>query len=89
MKLFDQSLRTRSKHHGEIVQLYEFLRTFIEFLAAVCFVVGSIFFFSPAWVYTGTWLFLVGSVFFAVRPTVRLLLEFHLTRLPVAEVHHS
>lgn len=83
MKLFDHRLRALSDHHAEIVQQYEFVRTLIEFLAAVCFIIGSVFFFYPAWVYAGTWLFVIGSVFFAVRPTVRLLLELHLVRLPV------
>jgi hypothetical protein len=36
---------------------------------------------SPA----GTWLFLIGSILFAVRPTIRLALELHLARLPVPD----
>ena len=31
----------------------------------------------------GSWLFPVGALFFAARPTVRLLRAFHLSRLPV------
>jgi len=63
--------------------MYELYRTVVEFLAAVFFVIGSIFFFYESLLFAGTWLFLIGSILFAVRPTIRLLLELHLARLPV------
>jgi len=85
MKPFDQGLRTRSPRHEALTRRYEITRTVIEFLAALAFVVGSVLFFYPALVYAGTWFFVVGSVFFAVRPTIRLLLELHLARLPLLE----
>lgn len=83
MKLFDQGIREASPSHEEIVRRYEITRTVVEFLAAVTFVIGSIFFFYDSLIYAGTWLFLIGSVLFAVRPSIRLLLELHLARLPV------
>lgn len=83
MKPFDDALRTRSPRHAEITRRYEIGRTLVEFLAAVSFIIGSIFFFYPGLVYAGTWLFVIGSVLFAVRPTVRLALELHLASLPV------
>ncbi|MEP0235390.1 YrhK family protein [Roseibium sp.] len=83
MKPFDQGLRSASRSHGEIVRRYELARTLVEFLAAVTFIVGSIFFFYDSLMFAGTWLFLIGSILFAVRPTIRLLLELHLARLPV------
>lgn len=83
MKLFSQGLREASRTHEEIVRRYEIGRTVVEFLAAVTFIIGSAFFFYDSLIYAGTWLFLIGSVLFAVRPSIRLLLELHLARLPV------
>ncbi|WP_349360253.1 YrhK family protein [Stappia sp.] len=85
MKLFDSSTRRASPDHGELVRRYELVRTLVEFLAAVFFVIGSVFFFYDSLLYAGTWLFLIGSILFAVRPTIRLALELHLTRLPVPD----
>jgi len=82
-KLFDDGLRSASPHHAELVRKYELYRTVVEFLAALTFIVGSIFFFYPKLVFTGTWLFLIGSFLFAVRPSIRLLLELRLANLPV------
>ncbi len=82
-KLFDHSIRSASPKHAEIVREYELYRTIVEFLAALTFVLGSILFFYESLVYAGTWLFLIGSILFAVRPTVRLLLELRLANLPV------
>lgn len=82
-KFFDHSVRSASPEHAETVRKYELVRTIVEFLAAVTFVLGSIFFFYDTLVYAGTWLFLIGSILFAVRPTVRLLLELRLANLPV------
>lgn len=83
MKLFDARLRRQSEDHYEVVRRYELWRTVIEFFAAALFVVGSVFFFYEALIYAGTWLFLLGSILFGVRPTIRLLLELRLARLPV------
>jgi len=85
MKLFSQDVRGASRSHADIVRRYEIARTLVEFLAAATFIVGSIFFFYESLLYAGTWLFLIGSILFAVRPTIRLLLELHLARLPVPE----
>lgn len=82
---FDHGLRSRTPRHADIVRRYEIARTLVEFLAALAFIVGSVFFFYPCLVYTGTWLFVIGSVFFAIRPTVRLALELHLASLPVPD----
>ena len=85
MKIFSHDLRRASPDHAEIVRRYELARTLVEFLAALFFVVGSIFFFYPELLFSGTWLFLIGSVLFAVRPTIRLALELHLSSLPVPD----
>lgn len=81
MTLFHDKNRSRSPRHEETASRYEIARTFVEFLAAVCFIIGSVFFFYESLQYAGTWLFLVGSILFAVRPTVRLVMEIHLARM--------
>lgn len=84
-RLFDHGLRSASPDHAKVVRRYELYRTIVEFLAAVFFIIGSVFFFYASLLVAGTWLFLIGSVLFAVRPTIRLLLELRLARLPVPE----
>ncbi len=85
MKIFDSRNRLHTKNHAEIVRSYEIIRTVIEFCAALCFVAGSVLFFYDDYIYAGTWLFVIGSLFFAFRPTIRLLLEFHLVNLPIPD----
>ena len=85
MKPFDENLRTASERHAGLVRRYELYRTLVEFLAAVTFVIGSVFFFYASLTYAGTWFFVIGSVLFAVRPTIRLILELHLASLPVPQ----
>ncbi|MCL4140183.1 UNVERIFIED_CONTAM: hypothetical protein GTU68_026473 [Idotea baltica] len=82
-KLFDHSVRTATACHAETVRKFELYRTLVEFLAALFFIIGSVFFFYESLTYAGTWLFLIGSILFAARPTVRLLLELRLANLPV------
>ncbi|MEP4766982.1 MAG: YrhK family protein [Roseibium sp.] len=84
-KLFDHSIRSASPDHAETVRRYELYRTLVEFLAAVAFIIGSVFFFYDNLIYAGTWLFVVGSILFAVRPSIRLLLELQLANLPVPQ----
>lgn len=85
MKPFDARLRHASAPHEELVRRYELFRTLVEFLAALLFIIGSVFFFYDSLLFAGTWLFLIGSILFAVRPTIRLALELHLARLPVPD----
>ncbi|MEM6762299.1 MAG: YrhK family protein [Pseudomonadota bacterium] len=60
--------------------VYELAYTLAEFSAAACFVIGSLLFFWPSDVFAGTWFFFVGSVLFAIKPTLRLLKELALVR---------
>jgi len=83
MALFDQRLYAATRAHREVYGFYEKLYTVIQFLAAFLFVGGSICFFYPSLMQAGTWQFLIGSFAFAAKPTVRLLREFHLARLPL------
>ena len=58
--------------------IYEIVYTLVDFGAAVLFVIGSIMFFFDAWVTFGTWLFLIGSLLFATKPTIRLVRDIRL-----------
>jgi hypothetical protein len=85
MKIFDSRLRRITPDHEDLVRRYELFRTVVEFLAALTFIIGSVLFFYDRLQVAGTWLFLIGSVLFAVRPTIRLALELHLASLPVPD----
>jgi len=52
--------------------LYEFAHLIVDFVAGISFVIGSALFFDPAWETLAMWLFLIGSVAFAAKPTIRL-----------------
>lgn len=52
-----------------------------DFAAGLCFVVGSVFFFYDSLLYAGTWLFLIGSLLFVAKPTIRLAHEIRRKRL--------
>lgn len=84
MATFEQSNRTRTPKHSETTRRYEIIRTAVEFVAAVCFVIGSSLFFFESQRIPATWLFLIGSTLFAARPTVRLALELKLDQLAAA-----
>lgn len=62
-------------------QRYFWLHLVVDFIAGFCFVVGSAFFFYKSLVYAGTWLFLIGSIMFAAKPTVRLTHQLHSNRV--------
>lgn len=52
--------------------LFNLAHLIVDFVAGTTFVVGSWLLFYPAWDTTATWLFLVGSIAFAAKPTIRL-----------------
>lgn len=60
-----------------IRRIYFWAHLTADFAAGILFVVGSVMFFSESTVYTATWMFLIGSVFFAIQPTIRLIHELH------------
>ncbi|MGG7568412.1 YrhK family protein [Rhodovulum sp. DZ06] len=79
MRLFDPAAHNAAENR-EIHAATEILYTAVDFTAAALFVIGSVMFFSEAWQNAGTWLFLVGSVCFALKPTIRLARELHYWR---------
>lgn len=78
MAFFDPDNRTRSPDHRRIYALYEFAFTFVDFAAAILFLVGSVMFFYSSLEHPALWCFVVGSVCFALKPTIRVVREFHL-----------
>ena len=74
---------TRTPRHAEIWSRYEKIYTALDFAAALSFLVGSVMFYDAALHVPATTLFVIGSAFFAAKPTVRMLRELHLARLPL------
>lgn len=53
-----------------------------DFLIAIWFLVGSIFFLYPSLERAAVWLFIIGSFQFLLRPMIRLASHIHLQRTP-------
>ena len=81
--MFDPSLATATAQHSRIYKNYEIVHVVADFIAGLTFVLGSIFFFFPPLVFEGDWMFLIGSILFAAKPTIKVLRMMHLARLPV------
>ncbi len=75
MKAFDPTKHSCSATHKKIYAWSALAYTIVDFAAAALFVVGSVLFFSESTTYDATWLFLIGSVFFGLRPTITMLRE--------------
>ena len=73
----------QTDRHAEIWSRYEKIYTALDFVAALSFLVGSVLFYYEALHFSATTMFVAGSAFFAAKPTVRLLRELHLARLPL------
>lgn len=82
MRLLDPVLNDLTPRHLEIFWRYQVVRTGVDFGAATCFVIGSAFFFYEAMSLPADWLFLIGSVLFAVKPTIDMVRSVHLARMP-------
>ncbi len=82
MKLLDPVLHDLTPHHVALFWRYQVVRTLVDFGAAVCFVIGSVFFFFTSTTLAADWLFLVGSILFAAKPTIDVVRSAHLRRLP-------
>lgn len=82
MRLLDPLLNDLTPRHLEIYRRYQIVRTAVDFGAAVCFVIGSAFFFFPSTTKAADWLFFIGSLLFAVKPTIDMVRSVHLKRLP-------
>ncbi len=81
MTFFDPHNKSRSPNHRRIYALYEVAFTAVDFAAAILFLVGSALFFDKSLEHAALWCFVVGSVFFALKPTIRVAREIHLLAL--------
>jgi len=81
MPMFQPSNRTLSPEHERIFALFEVWYTIVDTSAALLFIGGSILFFWTETEITATWMFLIGSVCFALKPTIRLMRELKFLRM--------
>ncbi len=81
MKLFRHRTRQATEESRRLYARFEIAYTIVDFMAAVCFIVGSILFFFDAQEIPATWFFLIGSLLFAAKPTLRLIREIKLYQM--------
>ncbi|WP_172299113.1 YrhK family protein [Pseudoruegeria sp. HB172150] len=81
MRLFRHENRDRNEDTRRIYAAFELVHTFVDFSAAVCFTIGSVLFFWDSTQTPATWLFLIGSILFAAKPSLRLAREIKLARM--------
>lgn len=71
---------TLGKDELVISHRYETAILFNDFLIALWFILGSVFFLIPGLVTAGAWVFLIASIQFLIRPTIGLIRNIHLKR---------
>lgn len=81
MPLFHHENRQASPEARAFYARVEIVYTAVDFTAAALFLVGSFLFFSADTQTTATWLFVAGSAFFAMKPSLRLWREVRLYRM--------
>ncbi|MCR8724276.1 YrhK family protein [Frigidibacter sp. ROC022] len=79
--LFLHRNRERSHASRRLYARFELIYTAVDFMAAFCFLIGSFLFFSAETQYAATWLFVIGSLAFAAKPTLRMIREIRLYRM--------
>lgn len=79
----DDHILTIRIGHDELVirQRYQVLSIVNDVLIGIWFLIGSFMFFSDKWVFTGTCLFVLGSVEMLIRPVIRLIRHVHLQKI--------
>lgn len=81
--MLDSPITIRLGHEELLIRRrYETLSIINDFMIAVWFFVGSVFFLDNSLVTDGTWLFILGSGQLAIRPALRLAAHVHLKRVP-------
>ncbi|UTF61765.1 YrhK family protein [Gilvimarinus sp. DA14] len=78
----DARLAEQSDRHRQISARYDLWYSLNDLAAGVLFVIGSVLFFSESTQTSATWLFLIGSLLFTVRPAIRVVQDIHLRRMP-------
>ncbi|QFU09816.1 hypothetical protein PARPLA_00621 [Rhodobacteraceae bacterium THAF1] len=80
-QLFHHANRQKSERSKRFYARVEMAYTLVDFTAAMCFVIGSVLFFWPTWETLAIWFFVIGSVCFAVKPTLKLWREVKLAAM--------
>lgn len=78
MAFFKRNRGTRNPAQRQVYALYEIVYTIVDLTAAILFLVGSVLFFYPAMENQAIWCFVIGSACFALKPTLRVVREFHM-----------
>lgn len=81
LNLFRQENRQRSERSRAFYAAVELVYTVVDFTAALAFLVGSILFFWKSLETMAIWFFVIGSVLFAMKPTIRLYREVRLAMM--------
>lgn len=81
MALFRHENRQASEQARRFYARVEIVYTIVDFAAAFFFLIGSFLFFNTTTQDAATWLFVIGSAFFAMKPTLRLWREVRLYRM--------
>lgn len=68
-----------SKRHARIWRNYQLWYDTNDLVAGIMFTVGSVLFFFESTQTAGTWLFLVGSIQFIIRPGINVARDLHLS----------
>ncbi|MGF0539520.1 YrhK family protein [Agrobacterium sp. ES01] len=77
MKIFQPETATKTRTNRKLYAAYELAHTLVDFAAAVLFTIGSVLFFSESTQYSATWCFVIGSICFAMKPTIKITRELH------------
>ncbi|MGB5920326.1 YrhK family protein [Arcobacter sp.] len=67
--------------HFVLQRRYEAIGAINDLFIAIWFLVGSIFFLNDSLMQSGTWLFIVGSAQFLIKPLIKLLSLIHVSRI--------
>ena len=67
--------------HVVIQRRYDAAGALNDFLIAVWFLIGSVFFLSDSLIESGTWLFIVGSAQLMIKPAIKLFGLVHTRRV--------
>ncbi|MFX0541720.1 YrhK family protein [Roseovarius sp. S4756] len=81
MRLFKHENRQHSAESRRLYATYELAYTIVDFAAAISFLIGSILFFWADYETQAIWLFVIGSVCFCLKPTIRLIREIKLLEI--------
>jgi hypothetical protein len=71
-QLFHVDARSHLMVHKRIYAMSELLHTLVDVAAALCFLTGSILSLSDETKAIATWFYIVGSVFFLLKPIIRI-----------------